>query len=164
MTVRERISSAQGSDNLGEVQMDELGDIDIIRACGMVGAKMPLAVSLWRLKYSGDSREFRSVLDGLTLLMERHKWPEGTDSVGTVVAVVKHWLDDVCHACNGRGYELVIGAPVLSEKQCEVCAGEGRLKLPRTDEPAQWLAERISKMEREVAAAIMKKLAADIDP
>lgn len=162
MKVRERISSAQGSDNLGEVQLDELGDIDIVRACGMVGAKFPLGVSLWRLKYSGDSREFRSALDGLAEMMEK-RWAEGVDVTDVVVQVVKHWLDDVCHACNGRGYEMVPGAPVLSEKQCGVCGGEGRVKLPRTDEPAQWLQEQIARMEREVAGAIMRKLAADVE-
>jgi hypothetical protein len=164
-TTRERISSAQDSANLGESPIDELADIDIIRACGMVGAKFPLGVSLWRLKYSGDSREFRSSLDGLVLLFER-RWPGNTDAldiVDTVVAVLKHWLDDVCHACHGRGYEMVPGAPVLSEKQCGVCNGEGRVKLPRTDEPAQWLLEQIARMEREVAGAIMRKLAADME-
>jgi len=165
MKTRERISSAQGSGNLGEVPVDELGDIDIIRACGMVGAKFPLGVSLWRLKYAGDSREFRSALDGLCLLMERRGLaPENVpEAIDTVVAVLKHWLDDVCHVCEGRGYELVPGAPVLSEKPCQACGGEGRVKLPRTDEPAQWLAEQIARMEREVAGAIMRKLAADMD-
>lgn len=162
MKTRERISSAQDSANLGEAPMDELADIDIIRACGMVGAKMPLGVSMWRLKYSGDSREFRTCLDGLVLLFER-RWPEHADAVNTTVAVMKHWLDDVCHACHGRGYETVPGAPVLSEKQCGVCNGEGRLKLPRADEPAEWLQEQIARMEREVAGAIMRKLAADME-
>lgn len=161
-TTRERISSAQDSANLGESAIDELADIDIIRACGMVGARFPLGVSLWRLKYSGDSREFRTVLDGLTLMFDR-RWPDTPDAVDTVVQVVKHWLDDVCHACHGRGYETVPGAPVLSEKPCQVCNGEGRLRLPRTDEPAQWMQERIAKMEREVAGAIMRKLAADME-
>jgi hypothetical protein len=161
-TTRERISSAQDSANLGESAIDELADIDIIRACGMVGAKFPLGVSLWRLKYSGDSREFRSSLDGLVQVFDR-RWPGHPEGSDTVVTVVKHWLDDVCHACHGRGYETVPGAPVLSEKQCGVCNGEGRLKLPRTDEPAVWLAEQIAKMEREVAGAIMRKLAADME-
>ena len=161
-TSRERISSAQDSANLGESAIDELADIDIIRACGMVGAKFPLGVSLWRLQYSGDSREFRACLDGLVEMFGR-RWPEHADGSDAVVEVVKHWLDDVCHTCNGRGYEMVPGAPVLSEKPCHVCGGEGRLKLPRSDEPALWLQEQIGRMEREVAGAIMRKLAADME-
>lgn len=161
--MRERIASAQASGDLGEVAPEEIGDIDFIRACGVVGVKHSLGVSLWRLKYGGDSREFRAVLDGLTRLMERRPWPAGVDPADTVVRVVKHWLDDVCHACDGRGYELVPGAPVLSDTPCQVCGGEGRLKLPRTDEPAMWLTDQIARMEREVAAAIMRRLNTHMD-
>ena len=162
MAVKERISSAQSSKNLGEVALEEVGDIDIVRACGMVGAQFPLGVSLWRLKYAADSREFRSVLDGLVQMFEK-RWGDNADASNAVVAVVRHWLDDVCHSCNGPGYKPVIGAPMLSDEMCEVCGGSGRSKLPRTDEPALWLQDTIARMEREVAAAIMKKISADLE-
>ena len=162
MAVKERISSAQSSKNLGEVALEEVGDIDIVRACGMVGAKFPLGVSLWRLKYAADSREFRSVLDGLVQMFEK-RWGDNADASNAVAAVVRHWLDDVCHSCNGLGYKPVIGAPMLSDEMCEVCGGSGRSKLPRTDEPALWLQDTIARMEREVAAAIMKKISADLE-
>lgn len=157
MTVKERISSAQSSKDLGEAELEEVGDIDIVRACGMVGAKFPLGVSLWRLKYAADAREFRAVIDGLTSMIEK-RWPDEGPLVSTVAAVVRHWLDDVCHACNGLGFKPLPGVPVLSDEACEVCEGTGRLKLQRADEPALWLQETIARMEREVAAAIMKKL------
>lgn len=163
MAVKERISSAQSSKDLGEVALEEVGDIDIVRACGMVGAKFPLGVSLWRLKYAADSREFRNVLDGLTQMMDK-RWPgEPGGSVSTVAVVVRHWLDDVCHSCNGLGYKPAPGAPMLSDEMCEVCEGSGRSKLPRADEPALWLQDTIGRMEREVAAAIMKKLSAYLE-
>ena len=162
MAVKERISSAQSSKNLGEVALEEVGDIDIVRACGMVGAKFPLGVSLWRLKYAADSREFRGVLDGLVQMFEK-RWGDNADASNAVVAVVRHWLDDVCHSCNGLAYKPVIGAPMLSDEMCEVCGGSGRSKLPRTDEPALWLQDTIARMEREVAAAIMKKISADLE-
>lgn len=163
MTVKERISSAQSSKNLGEVSIEDIGDIDVVRACGMVGAAMPLGVSLWRLKYAADTREFRAVLDGLTQMMDK-RWPdEPGGTVSTVAVVVRHWLDDVCHSCNGLGYKPVPGAPVLGDEPCDVCGGSGRSKLPRADEPAVWLQETIARMEREVAAAIMKKLSATLE-
>ena len=127
-----------------------------------MGAKFPLGVSLWRLKYAADSGEFRSVLDGLVQMFEK-RWGDNADASNAVVAVVRHWLDDVCHSCNGLGYKPVIGAPMLSDEMCEVCGGSGRSKLPRTDEPALWLQDTIARMEREVAAAIMKKISADLE-
>ena len=161
MTSRERISRAQTSSHLQEADENEVGDIDIIRACGMVGAGMPLGASLWRLKFSGDTRELASVLDGLlTLTAMRFA---GIDTLKTVQMVVKHWLDDVCKPCHGRGYEIVPGTPILSEVECGVCKGQGRVKLAEPDEAALWLIESISRMERGVAAAIMKKLNAELD-
>jgi hypothetical protein len=162
MTVKERISSAQSSKDLGEVSVEDVGDIDVVRACGMVGAKFPLGVALWRLKYAADTREFRTVLDGLVQMMEK-RWPDEGAMVSTVATVVRHWLDDVCHACNGLGFKTLPGVPVLSDEACEVCEGSGRLKLQRADEPALWLQETIARMEREVAAAIMKKLNSDLE-
>ena len=49
MKIKERIGTAQSSSNLSESQITEIADIDVIRACGMVGVTMPLGLSLWRL-------------------------------------------------------------------------------------------------------------------
>lgn len=163
MKVRERISSAQTSKNLGEVNIEEVGDIDIIRACGMVGQAMPVGVALWRLKYSGDSREFGHVMEGLMALASKQAWKTPVDVQDTVYRVVRHWLDDVCHPCQGRGYETVQGTPMLSDVPCSACGGTGRSKLAQADEVAVWLQETIARMEREVAAAIMRKLATELD-
>lgn len=162
ITTKERITSAQTSKNLGEVNLEEIGDIDIVRACGMVGQHMPIGVSLWRLKYAGDSREFGKVVAGLAELMGKRGW-QGVDCTQVVNRVIKHWLDDVCHACHGRGYETVPGTPMLSDKVCMACEGSGRSKLAHANEPALWVQETVARMEREVAAAIMKKLAAELD-
>lgn len=45
---QERIVSAQTSSNLGEALVHDLGDIDVIRACGMAGQSNPLGLSIWR--------------------------------------------------------------------------------------------------------------------
>lgn len=163
MKVKERISSAQTSKNLGEVNIEEVGDIDIVRACGMVGQAMPVGVALWRLKYSGDAREFGHVMEGLMELASKRPWAAQVDVQDTVYRVVKHWLDDVCHPCLGRGYETVQGTPMLSDVPCSVCGGTGRSKLPEADEAALWVQETIARMEREVAGAIMRKLATELD-
>jgi hypothetical protein len=58
MSLLEKISSAQVSSNLGEKPVHQMGDVDVVRACGMAGATNGLGLSLYRLKYSGDVKEF----------------------------------------------------------------------------------------------------------
>ena len=154
----ERISRAQTSKNLGEVGLEEVGDIDIVRAMGMVAQVHPLGVSLWRCRYAGDMRELPSVLTGLMNLAGRH----GRDPE-VVPRVVRHWLDDVCPACQGRGYETVQDTPMLSDDLCQVCDGTGRLGLPNATADALWVLEQIATAERLTAAAIMRKTALDLN-
>ena len=160
--MKHRISSAQVSHNLGEVGLEEIGDVDIVRACGMVAGKQPLGMSLWRLKYGGDHREMGPAVAGLVGMMVRRGW-HGDEIPALVVAVLRHWLDDVCPSCLGRGYDVMPGSPMLSDQPCDACKGEGRLPLPVRDEPALWLVETIARLEREVAGAIMAKLNSEID-
>lgn len=148
MTSRERIGTAQYTDDLGEVGIEEVGDVDIIRACGMAGQGNPLGLSIWRWRYGGDQREMFHVATGLIDL--------GHEST-LVAKVLSHLADDVCRHCQGRGYEVVPGTPVLSEVLCMTCHGTGR--LPLTGELEKNLAETIARLEREIASAIMRKLA-----
>ncbi len=112
MSLMEKISSAQVSSNLGEKPVHQMGDVDVVRACGMAGATNELGLSLYRLKYSGDVKEFPKVVDGL-LTMVRSRWFD-VDGHATVNAVLVHWLDDICNSCSGRGYAVVPGTPMTS--------------------------------------------------
>lgn len=154
---QERISRAQGSRDLGEVSLGEVGDVDIVRAMGMVAQVHPLGVSLWRCRYAGDMRELPAVLTGLMNLAGRHgKDPE------VVPRVVRHWLDDVCGQCDGRGYKAIDGTPMLSDDLCPACEGSGRAPLASATADALWVLEQIAAAERMTAAAIMRKVALDL--
>lgn len=148
MTSRERIGAAQYTDDLGEVGPEDVGDVDIIRACGMAGQKNPLGLSIWRWRYGGDNREMFNVAAGL---VERGHEPE------LVARVLGHLADDVCRPCGGRGYKVVPGTPVLSDVLCVHCQGTGRVPLAGKQEQA--LVETIVQLEREIAAAVMRRLA-----
>jgi hypothetical protein len=56
---------------------------------------------------------------------------------------------------------VIKGAPVLSDEICLDCKGAGRKELKGEAETK--LAAAITRMEQEIAAAIMKKLARQID-
>jgi len=152
MTSKEKITSAQTSKNLGEKPHGELGDVDIIRACGMAGQANPLGLSVWRWRYAGDHRSMFAVAQGLVEMGH----PEGV-----VYRVLSHLSNDVCKSCFGRGFEVIHGAPVLSDDVCVDCRGTGRRTILGVDENR--LVEEISRIEREIAGAIMKKLATDLE-
>jgi hypothetical protein len=155
MSLMEKIASAQGSANLGEKPQHQIGDVDVVRACGMAGASHEMGLSLYRLKYAGDIKEFRNVVDGLTGIMKK-RWPR-VDADDTVAEVLAHWFDGVCNPCRGLGYAVVPGTPMLGDIPCGVCNGTGRVKLDSSD-AALWLLEEVGKMEREIAVAIMQKM------
>lgn len=150
--MNERIGTAQYSDNLSEVGVEEVGDIDIIRACGAAGQMHPLGLSIWRWRHGGDTREIKHVARGL---IEKGKDP------ALVYRVLSHLADDVCRHCEGRGYMLIPGAPVLSDELCMHCQGTGR--KPLAGDAERDLLEQIAKLEREMAAAVMRKLSRQLD-
>ena len=59
---------------------------------------------------------------------QAHSW--GIDRPEAVaLAVVSHWLDDVCRHCEGRGKERILDTPALSSKNCKHCRGTGKIDL-----------------------------------
>ena len=155
MSLNEKIATSQVSSNLEEKPLHQTGDIDVIRACGMAGVSNELGLSLYRLKYSGDVKEFPKVVNGL-LTMVRSRWFD-VDGNKTVNDVLSHWFNDMCHPCHGRGYAVVPGTPMLGDVPCGACNGTGRVKLVSSD-AARWLLDEVGRMEREIAVAIMHRI------
>lgn len=152
MALRERLGTAQHTDDLGEGRGDQLADVDIIRASGLAGARDPLGLSIWRWRVGGDQREVLHVARGLVA----KGWGP------TLVArVLTHLSNDRCGHCEGRGYELMPDVPVLSDDLCGHCHGAGRVPLEGDKE--RELAEVIATHERAIAGAIMRRLAREID-
>ena len=69
-------------------------------------------------------------------------------------AVVAFWLDSTCHACQGRGHEVIPGTPSLGRK-CKACNGTGKRKEPRGEAGRQML--NMMDEALEVVRASMKK-------
>lgn len=152
MTTAERIGAAQYTDDLSEVSLDEVGDVDIVRASGMEGQKNPLGLSIWRWRVGGDRREVYAVARGLVAA--------GFDPE-TVHETLAHLADDVCRPCSGRGRPVLPDTPILSDELCPHCHGEGR--KPLKSKKALDVLEHIKRLEREVAAGIMRRLNRQLD-
>ena len=44
--------------------------------------------------------------------------------------VLSWWLHNICPACSGRKKEVIAGTPSLSHKDCRVCKGTGKTRVP----------------------------------
>ena len=149
MTSRERISRAQDSRDLGEVGVEELGDIDVLRACGMVGQANPLGLAVFRWRYSAADREVPYIARAL---VEEHGF-----EAHLVYRVMLHLSDDGCEACGSTGYQMLPHAPIRGDVPCASCGGTGRVAMRGDDE--RDLVEYLARLEREAGAAITRKLA-----
>jgi hypothetical protein len=155
MSLIEKLSTAQSSSNLSERPVHQIGDVDVVRACGMAGVSNAFGLALWRFKFGGDEKELGRVATGAWEMLQK-RYPSD-DNLRRVHDVIAHWLDDLCHPCHGRGYLSVPGTPMLSDTPCEQCGGTGRVKL-QADDAAKWLLEEMDKMEREIAVAVMRRI------
>ena len=160
MKLAERIAQSQISDDLGEARnIEDISDVDVIRACGVVANKHPIGLSVWRLKYSKDIKEIKKVINYLTEWCMKEKLTETKARAKEIVkTTIKHWFDPICDNCNGLGYLKVTGAPMLSDQACMVCKGSGQIKLPLDDKAASEVLHHLNKLERVTASQIFTKL------
>ena len=145
--LKERMTRAQESKNLGEVPANEIGDVDLIRAMGMAGVGNPLGTEVWRWLYNKDKQSMIRVAEALV---------EQGHAVVVVHRVLVHMDSDGCPACFGRGYKVVPGTPMLSDEVCVECRGGGRREIQ--GEAEQALVDVIKRLEREIGAALVQKL------
>lgn len=141
--IEEQYSQACTSSNL-RVQADKRSSADLLIASGMSNSRMGGALMRLRAEYGSDSvprrnaseTDHRLMLGRLKTLpavlsavtAQAHSW--GIDRPGAVaLAVVSHWLDDLCRHCEGRGKERIKDTPALSARNCKHCGGTGRIDL-----------------------------------
>ena len=141
--IEEQYSQACTSSNL-RVEADRRSPADVLIASGMSNSRLGGALMRLRAEYGSDSvpRRNASATDH-RLMMSRlktlpavlgavaaqaHSW--GIDRPEAVaLAVVSHWLDNICRHCEGRGKEKIKDTPTLSGKNCKHCRGTGRIDL-----------------------------------
>lgn len=127
------------------VHVDRKNVADVLIASGMSRSRTGAALMRLRTEYGSHSvpRSTATATDHkLTMLKLRsldavlkqviwqaNKWrvdrPEAV-----ALAVIAHYLDDICQHCEGRGKEKIKDSPATSNKNCKHCQGTGRTRLP----------------------------------
>jgi hypothetical protein len=150
-TVEESYTSATNSSNL-RCEADRRTDVDVLIAAGctpgILGAALMRLHSEWdgcakpRAMTETDARllmgNIKTLPRVLTILSD---WASlrGLDApMRLAQAVIAHWLDSTCHACHGRGHEVIPGTPSLGRK-CKACHGSGKRKEPKGEAGRQML-------------------------
>lgn len=147
----ERLAKAQGSRDLGEKGSAVLGDVDWVRAAGMVGQRHSLALAMWRAFSLGDSRALLEVYPGA--VTEAVALGLASPEVVAEAVLVGMW-PRACSACKGRGRAVIPGSPYLAVEPCEACNGTGRL-APAWNAEEKRLAARLAELRRGAAEALL---------
>ena len=160
MGMAERITHAQLSGNLSEAKTaDELADVDVIRALGMIAANNPLGSAIWRVKYAQVETLLPYVVESLSELAVRYGKAENiAEARESLARVIPFWLDDTCHECDGRGYMVVPGTPMLSDKACKACDGRGKLFFSNDGLLDQFLLDVLNREEVSASVGVWHKL------
>lgn len=173
-TIEERYGSAVEASDL-TLRFERRGPVDTLTAAGMVGAKNPLAMSIWRWVYGQDANERHIVLAGLVRWMKLggHKagWKDRKNLVPVVVAVADWYQDRVCRTCHGTRYETIPGTPTLSDVRCPACHGSGERSLdkilvqfgPKWITRGKDLRAHMDDLALQAAAGMMRKISNTIE-
>ena len=143
-SVDEAYSSACNTSNLS-VKADQRNDADVLISSGMTPGLLGAALLRLHSEWDGTAKTRKLTETDARLLYGSLKTlPKVIDTVGQWAArkgyrdpyelaggAVAYWLDCVCHACNGRGRELMPNAsrPTLGNI-CRACGGNGRRRPP----------------------------------
>lgn len=129
MSVLERLSSAMLSSDL-RVDPDHRTDVDYIIAAGLAGGTSA------RLYLANSRTQLRRAIDTVATLTARldmrRSWRLTDDEIRAVARLaLLHHIEPACPVCHGRGYELQLGTPMLSDRVCKSCRGTGRRPIQR---------------------------------
>jgi hypothetical protein len=125
----------------------------------MIAANNPLGSAIWRVKYAQVESLLPYVVESLSELAVRYGKAENVNEAREALArVIPFWLDDTCHECDGRGYMVVPGTPMLSDKACKACSGRGRLFHDSEKKIDQFFLDELSREETDFSTAVWRRL------
>jgi hypothetical protein len=79
------------------------------------------------------------------------------DAEAVCMAVLLHWLDHVCPACDGLKFLTIKGTPTLGVEACKMCAGTGITRTPHGEDGRRienWLDECVAAGRQQIGARL----------
>lgn len=150
--------SATDSSHLG-LEAERPCDVDVMIAAGWAGSLSPLrdaVMRLRRIEQSGSLAGINFVVEILDLWLKSEaparSWKTaGRDCPERIIKpVLSWWLHPACSHCNGIGFSLIEGTPVIDHSQpCPYCDGGVRrlsdVVARKYFKPAEALADKLDE-------------------
>lgn len=170
-TIQERYTRITGTSDL-TVHGGKRCDADILLAAGFAAARDArgaLALDAYRLSAQADMQSLARLLPAMDDMLNRYLSRGGRRPMAKaarralVLAILQWWAHPVCSYCEGRGFDLLEGAPQLGTSTCHACAGTGVTPLGRIV-PAQleglaaWLAAELERMTSFIQTEMGRRL------
>lgn len=173
MTIQDRYASAVNSRNLrpigikGVHEGSTTSDTDMLGAMGLASRGHPLGAALERL-FAGDHKSAHEIVRILAQMAFKQSWDyeiraSRAQCHDLACAVLAWHRNGTCRVCNGHGYELIPGAPMLSERECKACRGTGKVALEAAFKVelrplVSWLSSEMMRESGRVGPAAMRGL------
>ncbi len=104
--------------------------------------------------------KLKSLPGARTMLANQLTYWGAQDAETTAVAVLRWWLNPVCHECNGTKYEVVPNTGRLSAKACKGCDATGLARIPRGQEGrrlANWVEMAIQHSRNSISKRLRNR-------
>lgn len=124
--------------------------VDVLTAAGLAGIHAPIHLALYRLKYLNDAEEMGACKQLFIRWAYRSMCNRGVASQGASrlgVQALTQWVADVCECCKGRGFQIIPGAPSLSDRPCGACKGSGKRPIRGVSAESEVIRDVISRAE-----------------
>lgn len=152
MSIQTRYASAVCTKNLKTDPLSTMSDSDVLYGYAIASKEVPLSVSLSRL-LAGDNRESGEIV----AILEDMIWKKARSlkvkvnrfaAQDMAKACLAWWRDGRCNACDGHGKTRIRGTNTLSDHDCQVCKGTGKIAFEKNfrvelRELARWAQSQI---------------------
>ncbi|MDB5853268.1 MAG: hypothetical protein JWR22_1309 [Herminiimonas sp.] len=136
-----------------------------------VALSSDLGAALFRVKFGNDATTYKALLTAWQAKVTvkaglRKNWPDHIKPNKLAAKSLNYWLNDICEACSGKGYEVATGTPKLSNDLCKLCNGEKKAPLVCEPDWREYILDMIEDLDdlvRYSAGRAMRKLAKDME-
>ncbi|MAF04404.1 hypothetical protein [Herbaspirillum sp.] len=165
MNLIEKYTQSVGSSNLRDDEHHH--STEVLAAVAMSG---DLASLLFRVKYYNDATSYSALSEGWHNIVlkksQLRKWPEHIKAKKIADLSLKHWLNDICEACGGRGVEKHENGPYISDVPCKVCKGTARKAVACDRQSREFVEDMVADLDEQAlraGAMAMRKLAKQME-
>jgi len=165
MNVIEKYTRSVNSSNLKDDEFHH--GTDVLAA---VALSSDVGSLFYRVKYANDATSYAALLgkwrDIVTKKAALRTWPSHISAAKVAEISLKHWLNDLCEPCGGRGVEAYRSGKQISDIACKVCGGSAKKGVVCDHRERDYIEDMVSELDGyafHAAGVAMRKLRQQMD-